>query len=436
MQYSENRTSGAFKILAAVSTFTLGLYGCGMGSGAPVQVNPVPQDVDVGNYSGPPPASPDVQRFKLNVWDRLVPGNRCGNCHTDANSPLFVRADDINLAYNEANALVDLANPSNSLLVSKVRDGHNCWLTSNEACGDIVESFIEAWAGDSVGGEAKTIDLVAPALRDPGASKSWPASASESLFESTVYPLLASFCAGCHSDTSAVPQAPFFSSSDVDVAFDQAKPKIDLDTPENSRLVVRLGTGFHNCWTDCQADADEMLTAIATLTNAIEPTEIDGELVTSKALNITEDGIAASSGGRYESNVIALYEFKTGSGRTAFDTSGVEPSLNLTMSGATEWVGGWGMSVGANGKAQGPTTASKKLHDLITATNEYSIESLGGARERGAGRPRTHHQLFRRRRDDSQFHARTDAVHLRLPQPHRSERTRTAIPRLTTATAR
>jgi len=38
------------------------------------------------------------------------------------------------------------------------------------------------------------------------------------------------------------------------------------------------------------------------------------------------------------------------------------------------WVGGWGIEF-LNGKAQGSTTASKKLSDLIKATGEYSIET-------------------------------------------------------------
>ena len=86
------------------------------------------------------------------------------------------------------------------------------------------------------------------------------------------------------------------------------------------------------------------------------------------------DGIVASSGGRYEGNLIALYEFKTGNGATTFDTSGIEPSLNLTLSGDYNWVGGWGIQF-IDGKAQGSTTASAKLRDLILATGEFSIEA-------------------------------------------------------------
>ena len=69
-----------------------------------------------------------------------------------------------------------------------------------------------------------------------------------------------------------------------------------------------------------------------------------------------------------------MWEFKTGSGTVAYDTSGVEPAIDLTLSGDVTWVGGWGINV-RSGKAQGSTTTSKKLHDLIKATGEYTIEA-------------------------------------------------------------
>ena len=46
----------------------------------------------------------------------------------------------------------------------------------------------------------------------------------------------------------------------------------------------------------------------------------------------------------------------------------------LTLSGDVEWVGGWGINV-RDGKAQGSTASSRKLHDLIKATGEYSVET-------------------------------------------------------------
>jgi hypothetical protein len=39
------------------------------------------------------------------------------------------------------------------------------------------------------------------------------------------------------------------------------------------------------------------------------------------------------------------------------------------------WLGGWGVKIGAGGKAQGSTSSSKKLADLIKGTGEYSVEA-------------------------------------------------------------
>ncbi|HYQ71474.1 MAG TPA: LamG domain-containing protein, partial [Gammaproteobacteria bacterium] len=85
-------------------------------------------------YTGPPPASTDIQAFKLNVWDNLAGQNRCGTCHgSGGQSPTFVQDDDINQAYAAAVTIADLANPGNSRMVAKVAGGHNCWLSSDIA---------------------------------------------------------------------------------------------------------------------------------------------------------------------------------------------------------------------------------------------------------------------------------------------------------------
>jgi len=347
------------------------LSACGSGSGASVEQITSSSTPEVSNYSGPAPATADAQNFKLAVWDNLIPNNRCGQCHNESQSPRFVRADDINLAFDTANGLVDLADPSKSLLANKVRSGHNCWLTDANACADIIESYIANWAGDTIGGNGKSIQLTAPVEKTPGASKNFPLSAGD--FSSTVYPLLTDYCSDCHSDAATLPQQPYFASGNLDTAYEAVQTKIDLITPSSSRLVLRLGGEFHNCWSNCSANAMEMDNAIAAMAAGIDVTEVDADLVTSMALSLP-DGIATAAGGRFEGNVIALYEFKTGSGSTAFDTSGVEPALNLTLTGDADWVGGWGINM-ANGKAQGSTSSSKKLHDQLSSTNEYSIEA-------------------------------------------------------------
>ncbi|HFB65710.1 MAG TPA: LamG domain-containing protein, partial [Aeromonadales bacterium] len=345
------------------------------GGGAEVQQLPNTNAGNGGttNYAGPPPSTEDVQRFKLSVWDNLSPDNRCGACHNQTvQDPPFVRDDDINLAYQAVGPIVNLSSPSESRMVQKVAGGHNCWLTSNQACADIIQGYITDWAGGALGGAGSTVQLIAPPDKDPGASKNFPADSA--LFGSTIYPLLLSHCSGCHTESSLTAQSPFFATNDVDSAYAAAQAKINLNDPTGSRFVIRLSPEFHNCWSaNCAADSAEMAAAIQSFADGIPLTQLDPALIASKSLLLT-DGILANTGGRHEDNVIAKWEFKTGSGTTAFDTSGVEPAMDLTLNGEVSWVGGWGIQI-VDGKAQASTTTSKKLFDQITATGEYSIEA-------------------------------------------------------------
>ncbi|MFT7090162.1 MAG: hypothetical protein ACJAYW_000119 [Candidatus Azotimanducaceae bacterium] len=349
---------------------------CSGGSGSVVEQN---IDATAGGgdsrslvLNGSPPQSDDVQRFRLELWENIAPGNRCGQCHgAGGQSPTFARNDDINRAYEEINALVNLNQPAQSRLVGKVAGGHNCWQASDQACADILTTWISNWAGGTVG-SSTAIKLIAPPEMIPGASKSFPASAG--VFATTVHPLLTAYCANCHVDDAAIPQAPFFASDDVEASYAASRSKIELDDPANSRLVVRLRSEFHNCWSNCVINASEMEAAIQTLVDSIAETEVPAEFVTSRALNLV-DGVVASGGGRNDASAVALYQFKTLSGNTAFDTSGVEPAMNLSFTGSVNWVGGYGIQFGAGSRAQASTSTSSKLHQLITATSEYSVEA-------------------------------------------------------------
>ncbi len=342
--------------------------------GAATTVNPNTSAPMVNDYTGPAPSTADVQSFRINLWENVKANNRCGGCHNASNqAPHFARNDDVNLAYADANTIVNLTQPDQSTMVLKVAGGHNCWLSSSQACADILTTWIKNWAGAVAGGGTQ-IQLQAPTDVSVGSSKTFPDSSA--LYASTIGQLVRGTgnCKRCHSPTAATPQSPFFASADDDEAYAAARAKIDLDTPANSRFVLRLKDEFHNCWTtSCANDAAAMLTAVTNFANGITIQPVDPNLVLSKALTLY-DGTVAAGGNRYETNTIAKYEFKTGTGSTIFDTSGVEPALNLNMSGDIAWMGGWGVNIKAGGKAQGTTTGSKKLSDRIKATGEYSIE--------------------------------------------------------------
>jgi hypothetical protein len=353
---------------------TLNLAACG--GGAPTTATPggAPPTSSANAYTGPAPATADVQAFAVSFWNNVRVQNRCGQCHnatTPAQMPNFARSDDVNLAYAQANTVVNLGQPSSSRIVVKVSGGHNCWLADPSACGQILTTWISNWAG-AAGAGTSQVQLVAPPVQSVGTSKNFPASSAD--FQATVYPLLSQYCSKCHSPNASTPQSPFFASNDPNQAYQNAIPKMDLNTPTNSRFYERLLMENHNCWSNCASNAAEMLAKIQAFAGMVATTSVDPSLVTSKALSLTQ-GTVASGAGRFDTNVIAKYEFQTGTGLTAYDTSGVDPSADLTIAGSVTWAGGWGINVGAGGKAQASTASSRKLHDMIEATGEYTVET-------------------------------------------------------------
>lgn len=382
--------TNTIKALTSSALMLTLLSACGSDSGPQSTYNPNtstgPTEVV---YSGAPAATEDALRFQEELWENITSENRCGACHGEnGQSPTFARFDDVNLAHAEASLIINREDPTESEMVTKVANGHNCWASDGQGgsdigtCVTILSGWIENWIGDT-SSNTNEIVLRSPQIKDPGSSKSFPEDSAS--FSTTVYPLLNQYCSDCHVEGQ---QTPFIGSADVDTAYEAAKSRINLETPSNSRLVQRLLNEFHNCWdVGCQASSTQMRTAIENFSDSITATAIDESLITSKALVLVGDGIVANSGGRYEEDVIALYEFKAGAGSLANDTSGVEPAINLELSGNVEWVGGWGVKFGAsyiddetntriaNGKAQGKTEESKKLYDQINGTGQYTIEA-------------------------------------------------------------
>ena len=81
---------------------SLGLAACG-GGGSGNSALPVGAPTSsVNAYTGPAPATADVQAFEVNLWNNIRGQNRCGQCHnatTPAQMPNFARSDNVNLAY-------------------------------------------------------------------------------------------------------------------------------------------------------------------------------------------------------------------------------------------------------------------------------------------------------------------------------------------------
>jgi Concanavalin A-like lectin/glucanases superfamily len=375
------RQAAALALLTTVAACTAG----GPATSTTQQTTP---GSSAASYTGPAAANADVQSFKVNLWENIRTSDKCGGCHHEGGqSPMFARSDDVNLAYQAANPLVNFQQPDQSTLVLQVGSGHNCWVADPKACADTMLTWIKAWVGNSAT-SSTGVTVTAPNSSNVAGGKLFPATAelggdgtAATSFQATVYPLLTQFCSGCHAPTAAAPQTPFFAQANVDAAYLAAQDKINLNSPDQSRFVVRLGSEHHNCWTtpsggpgDCVGSSAAMLSAINTFAGAIKVTAIDPALLLSKGLKL-KDGTVASGGNRSEANLVAKYEFKTGTGTTAYDTSGVSPSADLMFTGNVSWVGGWGINIAAGGKAQATTATSAKIASMIQSTGEFSIEA-------------------------------------------------------------
>ncbi|WP_161965788.1 LamG domain-containing protein [Steroidobacter cummioxidans] len=374
-----------FAALAALGALTL----AGCSGGSTTEPNPIPPGSAMpdSNYSGPGAADDEIRAFQNGFWTNIRGTDRCGGCHNaTGQAPSFARSDDVNQAYQQAIGIVNRENPSLSALVTKVAGGHNCWRGDTGACTADLITWINAWVGaeDTSG---KQIQLIEPQPIEPGASKRFPALPPAAF--KPVYDLLDQYCSSCHQPNSATAQSPFFAAGDRNdpniltsdeylEAYHASQAKINLNEPALSRFVVRLGKESHNCWTDCSANAAALLARIQALANAI-PVDPTPPGTLSKALTLY-DGTIASGGSRYERNIVALYEFKTGSGNIAYDTSGVAPAadLELTMPSAAgpgiEWVGGYGINI-RSGRAKTFGAPSRKFYDKISATGEYTVEA-------------------------------------------------------------
>jgi len=386
----------ATRILALITLVaSVGLSACG-GGGSGNSALPVGAPTSsVDAYTGPAPATADVQAFEVNLWNNIRGQNRCGQCHnatTPAQMPNFARSDNVNLAYAEANTVVNLAQPSTSTMVVKVSGGHNCWLADPSACGQILTTWISNWANATGATSATTVTLVAPPVQSAGQSLSFSSATTAAAdYGNTIYTLTGVYCSKCHSSTAnpATQQAPYFADGNITTAYQAAIPKIDFTgcVPQNSptfattcgvnsRFYQRLATDMHNCWSTCSADAALMLTQIQAFAMDATPTALDPSLVVSKALTMTQ-GTVASGANRYDADTIAKYMFSEGAGSTvAYDTSGIDPAADLTLTGHYQYDGSWGVIfLAGGGKGQATVQASSKLNTLIQATGEFSIEA-------------------------------------------------------------
>jgi len=357
-------------------------------------------------YTGPAPSNADIQAFRIQFWENVRGDNRCGSCHDvgGQGNAAFADNSNVNDAYVVASGLINPTDIPQSRMVTKftIGTGHFCWESTQSACAAQLELWIANWLNDRAGSGGRGIQLSPPQDENPAPVQVFDPTVNPAYYTGngglTIHELATQHCSGCHIPVGATegqPQSPFFAVPDAQSSYDVVSNRtlINLNTPALSRLYERLTDDGHNCWVsprdtvpgDCSGSSADMLTAInfyvTTINNIAPPdtAELDS-MIKSRAVTLFEDGIVASGGNRFEASQIALYEFKLNGGNTVIDRSTTPPAANLTLFGTEgtdyEWLGSYGIRfMTPQAKAQASPSDSDKLHQLITATGEYSFEA-------------------------------------------------------------
>ena len=123
-------------LLAIAASFIV----AGCGGGAQTEANPLPPGGTGNNdapYAGPVARDASVLAFQQEFWANAKTADRCGSCHNESvgQLPMFVRNDDVNMAFDAAVTVTDQAQPQLSRMVEKVGQGHNCWVADPMVCG-------------------------------------------------------------------------------------------------------------------------------------------------------------------------------------------------------------------------------------------------------------------------------------------------------------
>jgi len=240
-------------------------------------------------------------------------------------------------------------------------------------------AFTAAGCGDYGGSDTDT-SVLGNGVGGGSAPDGLSVAEQVTAFETTVYPLVRQYCDDCHGGSG--PGAPQIAHPSVSTAWSAVvdSQKVNFTDPPASRLVRRLAVDFHFCWSDCAANASEMLTQILAWQAAIEAAggttggvDVNGLQSETRMMS---DGVEELGAERADTGTIARWEFKEETGTVAHDTSGVAPAMDLALEGPT-LMSAYGINV-AEGRAIATAATSRKLYDRIadqrTGSQAYSVE--------------------------------------------------------------
>jgi hypothetical protein len=204
-----------------------------------------------------------VDAFEDSVYQ--ITRARCVSCH-DSQNPTHASSD-VKQAHDIVvnQFKVNFSNVASSRLVAKLRDeAHNCWSDCTDNANEMQEA-IQKWAN--------AVDAIEENLENDNSTNDnngsgntnegfivVPGLSSQAAFEQSVYPVTKIRCTTCHINTF-----PRQANSDKTIAHNDLVNggKIDFTNTLNSRIVQKLVTDEHNCWSNnCADDATVMKSAI------------------------------------------------------------------------------------------------------------------------------------------------------------------------------
>jgi hypothetical protein len=338
--------------------------------------------------------SPEVAIFVDTVYTPIFRNNDCQSCHRLGGQGKGAFADDnINTAFSAFrtyfNPIDTKATRDQSYFVMTIEGGHNCWTGDCLADANQLRDQLDAWVEAMVA--AGYIDIPQPEfpvveeyLQQPLEETIVPRKAFDASRDLPdlflpIYELTRTHCVTCHGSTPINANAPMFAQDNIESAYAvvSGNELIDLTYPQLSPTYLAL-TVQHNCWSDCQSDAAEMLQLIRTWADhsSVQSVPFPDSIATSSALSLNQAQVAGPEL-RYDNAVIAKYRFTEGADddptndTVARDTSWQAPYADLQLNGNVQWMDNYGIHLDGG---YAINTSAGKLHDLILQRGEFAIE--------------------------------------------------------------
>ncbi len=247
--------------------------------------------------------------FERHVYP--ITRNHCISCH-DLQEPIHA-TDDVKKAHDSViiQHKVDFTNLANSRMVVKLRDeGHNCWSDCQENADEMLAG-LQKWKA------------YAPKPNPPVVTPPTSETVSYTAFKEHVYPITRARCVNCHYSNAI---EPVHAAADYEIAHDALiqQYKVNFTNLPSSRIVAKLRDEGHNCWSNCQQNALEMLAGVEKWHAAIQASNPGGGGSTDPVLV----GLATSS-----SRTLKLELGQENQVSLTFDLSGIlkQPGISFVV---------------------------------------------------------------------------------------------------------